>query len=134
MTRASFVERLRQRQYVHMSDEATVTRSSGDVIFNPSDGTYSQPSGTVYDGRCEIGGPNRGVSAGFDIQTGQAELRLLDVPAKFPVGTPLAKDDTVTVVGSLHNPWLIGRVYRITDVVPVRASVYQHVTLEEVVD
>jgi hypothetical protein len=133
VSRDTVVARARARQLDFMTDTATVTRASGAPIFNPETGGYSQTISTVYSGRCEIGGPNRGVSAGFDIQTGQAELRLLDLPAKFPSGTPLAKDDTVTVTASLHNPYMVGRVYRVTDVVPVRASIYQHVTLEEVV-
>jgi hypothetical protein len=117
-----------------MTDEATVTRAAGPPVFNPETGDYSQQTTTIYVGRCELGGANRGVSAGFDVQVGQAELRLLGVPAKFPVGTLIDKDDTVTVASSLHSPHLAGKTYRVTDIIPVRAAVYEHVTLEEVVD
>lgn len=105
----------RKRQADLFRSTCTITRAGGEGTFNPSTGAIvPAASTTVYSGPCLIRSATTGTGA--DTQVGQEEIRYRFARGKFPVDTPIEKDDVVTVTTSTHDADLVGRVFRITDV------------------
>jgi hypothetical protein len=104
----------REQQAELFSTTAHVGRRLGEGVFDENTGEIepAEPD-TIYDGPCLI---RPGERLGSDVTTGERELRFRDVKAKFPVDTPILKDDIVTVTASPHDARLLGAVFRVTDV------------------
>lgn len=105
----------RSQQAELFATDAVVERVVGEGEFDETTGEVDPDEvEVIYDGPCIIRPMKR--REGSDVTTGEREVRFLDVEAKFPVDTPILKDDLVTVTASEHDPALVGVVFRITDV------------------
>ena len=102
-----------QRQAALFRSSCTITRATPGT-FNPATGaiTPGTPT-TIYTGVCLVR-PN--AWEGSDTQVGQQEVRYRGARLKLPPDTAVEKDDIVVVTASQHDPELVGRSFRITDV------------------
>lgn len=109
------IARFRSRQEALFRDECVITRASGDPVFDEDTGEYTTPDPTeVYEGPCSLR-PAGGL-VGTDVTAGERELRLSDYVLKLPADTPVLNNDTVELTRSQYDADLVGRTYRITDV------------------
>jgi len=109
------VARFRQRQADLFTDEATIRRPSTSGSLNPTTNVWTPTAATqIYSGVCLI----RAMAwEGTDAEVGAIETRLRRYRAKFPVDTSIEKDDIITPTESTYDASLIGRFFRVTDVI-----------------
>ena len=124
------IRRFRERQESLFRDACTVTRvSEEEAEFNEETGSYSVPSpDEVYSGPCQV---RPAGTQGTDVIVGEAEVRFKDSVGKLPVDTPVEVNDIFTVTGSEYDPDLVGREFRITDVLRDGRQIARVVALEE---
>jgi hypothetical protein len=117
-----------QRQADLFRSTCTITRATAGTF---DEGTGAITPGTptsVYSGACLI----RPFSwEGSDTQVGQQEVRYRGARLKLPPDTDIEKDDIVTVTGSDHDADLVGRTFRITDVLRDDWQIVRVAILEE---
>ena len=120
----------RQRQVALFRSTCTITRATpGTFVEATGEITPGTPT-TIYTGECLA----RPFSwEGSDVQAGEEEVRLRGMKLKVPADTAIAKDDVVTITGSSGDTGLVGRKFRITDVLRddwqvVRVAITQEVT------
>lgn len=128
---AQTIEYFRREEEALFSGEALVTRATGEEgAFDPMTGEITAPEpDTIYEGPAQYR-PNTG--EGGDVTSGEREIRLRGGRAKFPHDTPLKADDAVTWTASQHDPDLVGKVFRITDVLRDDWQIVRVALLEEV--
>lgn len=126
------ITRFRRKQAARFTTESLVQRQVSEGEFNETTGLHEPPEmQTIYSGPCLI----RAVAwVGSDVQLGEREVRLRGLRGKYPVDTPIRKDDLVTVTASRHDADLVGQVLRVTDVLRDEWQTARVVTLEEVTD
>lgn len=113
------------------TEAVLVERRTASGAFNPGTGTIGAPTvQTVYVGP---GNLRSHKWEGTDVTTGEREVRLRGTRVKLPADTGLQKDDDVFVTSSIHDADLVGRVYRVTDVLHdgwqiVRVAIVEEVT------
>lgn len=131
MTLDTAIARFRQRQEALFRDECVIARvSDEEPTFDPDDGDYETPEpDEIYEGPCQVR-PAGGL-VGTDVIAGERELRLTDLVLKLPVDTPVEKNDQVMVTDSIHDVSLIGRTYRITDVLRDGRQIVRVCVMEE---
>lgn len=93
-----------------MVDSCTVSRGSGEPVFNPETGQYETSGSTVYDGKCRI---QSGGTQASNPEAGGAVFTVERVELQLPFGTDLEIGDTTLITGSV-NPGLVGNRYRVT--------------------
>jgi Family of unknown function (DUF6093) len=94
-----------------MTDTCSITRASGEPVFSEETGQHTQPTTTVYNGRCRV--QASGTQA-RERDAGEMFLIVDRVVISLPVGSPQAvKDDLVTVTASPHNPQIVSAKYRV---------------------
>ena len=106
--------------------------SSSPPVFDPNTGTYTPSDGTeVYQGPCSVRWATRQI--GREVRSGEEELRFEGYVGKWPVDTPIAKDDVVTLSVSPYDPSLVGRPLRVVAVERDARQIARVAKLEEVV-
>lgn len=128
MSIATAITRFRSRQADQFSDEAIVSRPTGELDTDPSTGEVTQDYDDVYEGVCKIRPADR---SGSDVTAGETTLRMIDMVGKFPVDEDIQKDDIVTVTASLYDASMVGRQYRVTEVPADAWQIARVVGLEE---
>lgn len=97
-----------------MVDTVTIVRPSATAsVFNPSDGSYTDPADTdVYSGSCRVQ-----ISDGFNAQDADAGGDVLTVQRltlQLPVAvTGVQIGDVATIDTAVFDGDLVGRVYRV---------------------
>jgi hypothetical protein len=82
-----------------MVDTCTITRNDGDPVFNTTTGTYTQPTTTVYTGKCRV--KPSVLSGNTTVQAGEERVALWPYSVSVPVSaTDVELDDIVTVTAS----------------------------------
>lgn len=132
MTLDTAIARFRSRQAALFRDEIRITRASEeDPTFNEETGEYDTPDPTeVYEGPCLLR-PAGGL-VGTDVIAGERELRLSDYVLKLPANTPVRNDDIGELTVSTYDADLVGRTYRITDVLRDGWQIARKCVVEEV--
>lgn len=128
------ISRFRRRQASLFHTESKVERpGEGDPEFNETTGEEVLPERSlIYEGPCLFRpGIRSGGITGRDVTTGEREVRFVDATAKYPVDTPIQKDDLVTLTASQHDADLVGREFRVTDVARDEWQISRVVILEE---
>lgn len=113
MSVAAHVARGRARHLALMVDTVTITRPTGDRVYNPATQDYDQVMGTVYTGPARLK-----TWRGTDEPAAETEMNVQRYYVDLPLtaaAPDVARRDTLTVTASL-NPALTGRVLIVTDV------------------
>ena len=128
MTLSTHLEFFRQQETDLFSETLTVTRPS-EGSYDPDTQTYTAGGTSVYSGAGKIR-VQRGV--GYDLPVGGGDARLHALTLTLPADTAIAINDTVTVSASEHDADLVGRTYRITDVLRDGWQITRKAMIEEV--
>lgn len=109
------IARFRRRQADMFFDTARVTRATGEEpTFDEDTGEYTHAAPEeIYEGPCLI---RASAWQARDVTTGEREIRFRTGKVKFPVDTPILKDDLVTCLTSRFDQGLVDAVFRVTDV------------------
>lgn len=124
----SAIRRFRRSERRLMTSTVEVTRVTGPPSYDPGTGTVTEPISTVYSGDALV---RMNAWEGADVQAGDTEVRLRTARAKLPANTLVLRDDRLRVIAS-KDARLVGRVFRITDVLVDDWQVSCAVFLEEV--
>jgi hypothetical protein len=84
----------------------------------------------VYQGSCQVRAT--AATGRRDAQAGEREIRISALRAKFPSTTAPAVNDVLELTASTHDPGLVGRTFRVTDVLWDGWQVARVAMLEEV--
>lgn len=128
MTVETAIAYFRRRERQLMTSTVEVTRVTGPPSYDPGTGTVTEPVVSVYHGDALV---RMNAWEGSDVQAGDTEVRLRTARAKLPADTLVLRDDLLRVIAS-KDARLVGRVYRITDVLVDDWQVSCAVFLEEV--
>jgi len=110
----SAIAKFRSDQRSVFRDRATVTRPGEGGTLDPITGVWTPAVTTaVYAGDCLL---RAFTWQGTDVQSGDVEVRMRGLRAKFPVDTPLRLDDIIVATASTYDESLIGISFRVTDV------------------
>lgn len=130
MTLDTAIENFRRKQEALFRDACTIKRASGEPEFDEESGSYETPTPTgIYSGACQAR-PAGGL-VGTDVVAGDRELRLKDLVLKLPVNTAVMENDVVVMTASTYDSGLIGRTYRITDVLRDGRQIARTCVMEE---
>ncbi len=129
MTLDSLISRSRTKLAEQFFEEATFTRVHGDPVFNADTGEYEPTTTTVYEGPCKIRPQG---TQGFDINVGEASLRLVSYEAKLPADTDVRVNDEAVCTASRWDAGLVDRRFRVTDVPGDSWQVGRVVVLEHI--
>lgn len=113
MSLDSLITRSRARLATQFDDTIVFTRVAGTPTFNTTTGQYDTTTTTVYDGACKIRPEAR---QGNDIEAGDTTVRRVDYRITLPADTPVKVGDEGTCTASLRDVGLVGRRFRVTDV------------------
>jgi hypothetical protein len=117
-----------QRQQDLFRSTCTITRSTPGTFDENTGEIASGTPATIYSGPCLV---RSQMWQGSDTQTGQEEVRYRSARLKLPPDTAIEKDDVVTVTTAQNDPDLVGRVFRITDVLRDDWQIVRVAILEE---
>lgn len=107
-----------------------LTRPSGTSTFDTATGTEtSDPSTQIYSGKCQI---RAAKWVGRDAQAGQEEVRISTLRCKLPADTPVEIDDELEITETDYDADLVGRTFRVSDVLRDDWQVARVVMIEEV--
>lgn len=111
------------------TETVEVTRKTGVEDF--VDGEYVPASSTVvYAGAGRI--RSQGNHVGYDSQVGGSDVRFNRFVMNVEAGTDLAVDDRVLVTSARFDGEMVGRTFRITDVLLDGFTIHRRAMLEEV--
>lgn len=125
----SLIARSRLKLAEQLFEDATFTRVAGTPILNTTTGQWDTPTITVYEGPCKIRPQDR---QGIDIDAGDASVRLSRYEAKLPADTDLQVNDEGVCTASRHDGGLVGRRFRVSDVLADSWQVGRVVILEHI--
>jgi hypothetical protein len=111
MTAAGHLARGRIRHQLLMLDTVIITRP-GAKTYNPATQAYTTAETTIYTGPCRVVVWRGNEEEAADVEVNVFRYRL-DLP--FTSTAPLvARHDVATITASV-NPWMVGKVMRITE-------------------
>lgn len=130
MSVGSALARFRRRERKLWNSEGILTRDTGTSFSEASgDETPGQPT-TIYEGACQVRAS--GATGRRDAQAGEREIRIAPLKAKFPADTAALKDDRLLITSSTFDAGIVGRTFRVTDVLWDDWQVARVAMLEEV--
>ncbi len=112
MTIDTTITLFRNAERALMTSTVTIVRNVGEPSFNTTTGVLVQGTDPVYSGDALI---RSNMWEGSDVQAGQQEVRIRGVKIKLPTDTLVRYDDIVTVTAS-PDARMVGKVFRVTDV------------------
>lgn len=124
------IARARAAQEKVFLDTCTVTRATGEPVFDPDTGQVITPTVTVYTGRCRVLPADSGAD---EVQAGETLVGTPDVTVRFPVDTDVRRDDVVTITGSTYDPGMVDKSYTVRKAVNDGRQFARHVVCEEYV-
>lgn len=96
-----------------MVDACTIKHRTGEVTDGEF-GTVTPSYSTVYSGKCKV---KRQAAGGGPTDVGQASVFIGSLEVHIPVSvTGVSVDDLITITASALDSALVGRVYRVRDV------------------
>lgn len=128
----SVISRARRRERGLWRTTGRLMRASDEApTFNTTTGkdTLAEPA-VIYEGPCHLSATT--TSGRRDTQAGEREIRISALRAKFPPETPAKVDDVLEITASTYDPELVGRSFRVTDIVWHAWQVTRVAILEEV--
>jgi len=130
MTVDSVIAHFRRREEGLFSEEVRVTRSTGEGVLDTETGKVTDPEPEeIYEGPGQV---RSWPWQGTDVTVGEGEVRIRRAQAKLPHDTEVRKDDIVEVLESRHDAGLVGRSYRVTDVLHDGWQITRKVIAEDV--
>lgn len=112
MSRASVLAAGQAIALASMVDTCVIKRRGADTM-DPFSGTSTTPLTTLYTGQCRVQAAR---AEAFEHDAGQDFLLLLRLEVQLPVSvTGLEVADEITITAATHDPDLVGRVFRIHD-------------------
>lgn len=110
----------------------TVPDANAEPVWDPATGSYTQPSTTVYEGKCRLKAPAlvNPFQSGGAVEAWQVEESVLSVPATAPAVDAGA---TVTYLTAADNPNLPGRVFSVVGPHHESAATAQRILVRELV-
>ncbi len=129
MSRDSVLARGRTAAEFLMIDTCTVVRASGE---SASGGVVTETTSEVYSGKCRLQVASR-TEQGSDSTVGEAYRLVARKELQLPMSAPqLEQGDQVTMTAAAHDPQLVGRQYRVRDVLDKTDATSRRVTVLEV--
>lgn len=130
MSAATALARGQQLAESLMVDACVIRRIT--YVSDPVTGVQSAMGPEIYSGRCKIQSTAAAASSRRD-EAGQASRLVLPMELHLPVSaTGLAADDQVTVTASAHDADLVGRLFRIRDLMHKTMPTARRVGIEEI--
>lgn len=130
MTAEAAALRFRRREEAQLIDTGTLTRGNGEPDFDEATGEWTDSTTTVYTGPAKI--RLQGVNVGYDREAGGGDIRVNTLVLTLPGDTDVRVDDRWTTTASPLDTGLVGRTYRITDVLRSTWQITRKAMLEEV--
>lgn len=128
----TFIARMRAKEQKTWRSEGTLTRASGGSTFNEATGEVIDDSpATIYEGICDVRAAGTS-GRRRDAEVAEKEIRISALKGKFPADTPAQVNDWLTVSASSYDAGLVGRAFRVTDVIWDDWQIARVVLLEEV--
>ncbi len=119
----------RQAALVLMRDTCTIERKSGERVFDPETGQYTQAWSPVYSGVCRV--KNTGGGADSDLAGAQSvTLHRYEVRLPVDASPEVLREDRLTVTSS-DDSWLVGRPMEVVDVGYAGTNTARRLTVED---
>lgn len=131
MSLESAIARFRIRQRDQFRDEATVSRPNPGGAMAAGDVWIPTAAAPVYSGPCLM---RAFTWEGSSTVSGDQEVRLRRLRAKFPVDTDIERDDVVVPTSSTYDESLPGVAFRVTDAFRDGWQICRVAILEEVTE
>lgn len=126
------IERFRRKQRALFRDQGRIDRPSDTVSFDEITGEETpDPPAVIYEGPLQVRPATR--RSGRDLQVGETEVRASDFELKLPVNTAVIENDVLTLTASSFDTELVGRTFRLTDVLRDGRQIARVAMLEEVI-
>ena len=106
--------RFRRSERALMDTQGVLVRDSAEPTYDPDTGEYAQPTVVVYEGPVLL---RAAQWEGAATEIGETQIVRRSTRIKFPADTPVLRDDRFTVTASPGDARMVGRTYRVTDVV-----------------
>jgi hypothetical protein len=115
MSATTAIRRGRRAAEALMVDTCTITRGTGEQVFDPATGQYVTTAGELlYTGPCRVKPQN---NADRVVEAGGQAVSLWPFVVSVPVSeVSFEVDDLVTVTASVLDPALVGKVLRVRQV------------------
>lgn len=127
MSRESVLARGRRAAEAGFVDACTIRRVTGETA---SGGVVTTETEDVYAGRCRIQVRSQ---SGQGETIGEAYQIVARIELQLPISAAaLLADDLVTVTSATHDPQLVGKEYRVRDVLAKTHATSRRATLIEV--
>lgn len=132
MSVGTAIKRFRRRDRKTWRSEGRLTRpSTADPEFDDDTGEEEAGEPTqIYEGRCQVRATSG--TGRRDVQVGEREARLSSLRAKFPADTDVRVDDWLEITASTYDAGIVGRTFRVTDVLWDDWQINRVAMLEEV--
>lgn len=119
----------RRQALVLMRDRCTIERKTGERVFDPAMGEYTQAWSSVYTGVCRV--KNTGGGSDSDL-AGAQSVTLHRYEVRLPVddSPEVLREDRLTVTAS-DDAWLIGRPMEVVDVGYAGTNTARRLTVED---
>jgi hypothetical protein len=130
MARAVVLARGRAAAEAGMVDTCTITRS-GEETTDPFSGEIVRETEEVYEGKCRLQQANAARADQRDI--GEAYLLLQQLEVQLPMSvTGIKVDDTITITAAARDEDLVGRVFRVRDLMIKTDATSRRIQVTEV--
>lgn len=130
MSRASVLARGRAAALAGMVDACAITRVTGHTT-DPDTGVQTPTTETVYEGACRVQQHSPGGARPADV--GEAYQLLLRLEVQLPVSaTGIEVSDTVTITAAAHDTDLVGRAFRVRELMHKTHLSARRIGVEEV--
>jgi hypothetical protein len=97
VTVESAIRYFRRRERGFMRCIVSVTRPTGEPVFDSGTGEVTQPADPVYDGPALV---RANQWEGSDREVAETEVRVRSIRIKFPADNPTRRNDLVAIVSS----------------------------------
>ncbi|WP_458116973.1 DUF6093 family protein [Arthrobacter sp. D2-10] len=115
MRKEVYLKRRRKAAERLMVDKCTISRETGESVFNPQTGGYDTVSAPVYSGKCKVQSQR---STAATPEAGEAQFTVVRREVHVPAGTDVQDGDLIEITESELTPVLVDRVFRVEGFVP----------------
>lgn len=131
MSAASALARGRAAAEALMVDTCAITRVSGSTTDDLT-GAVTPTEGPVYSGRCKVQTAGSGaMGRRYDIAEVSTVMLRLELHLPMATSTTAQRGDLVRITASVHDPALLGRLFRLHDLAHKSFATARRFLLEE---